>query len=72
MKSFLTKKNAKISKQANAFKGYASPYNVEILKAFDLKLKLKDTESAIKNKLIDLLTELKGLKFETALVLLRV
>ena len=70
MKSFSTKKNAKISKQANAFKGYASPYNVEILKAFNLKLKLK--ESAIKNKLIDLLTELKGLKFETTLVLLRV
>ena len=30
---------------------------------------LKDTEYAIRNKLIDLLTELKGFKFVTTLVL---
>ena len=30
---------------------------------------IKDTESEIKNKLIDLLTEIKGFKFVTTLVL---
>ena len=51
------------------FKNYASSYNVEILKSFNLKLHLKDTESAIKIKLIDLLSELRGFKFVTTLVL---
>ena len=33
------------------------------------KLQLKDTESAIKSKLIELLTQLRGLKFVTTLLL---
>ena len=33
------------------------------------ELQLKDTESIIKNELVDLLTELKGFKFLTTLVL---
>ena len=59
----------KITKQAYAFKGYLSSYNVEILHYFNLELQLKDTESAIKNKLKKSLTELRGLKFVTTLVL---
>ena len=51
------------------FKGYANSNNVEILNSFNPEIQLKDTESAIKNKLIDLLTESKGFKFLTILVL---
>ena len=36
---------------------------------FNLQLQLNDTESAIKNKVIDLLSEIKGFKFLTMLVL---
>ena len=43
-------KNVKIAKEAHAFKGYASSYNVEILNFFNLELHLKYTESAIKIK----------------------
>ena len=42
---------------------------VENLNSFNPELKLKDTESAIKSKLIELLTQLKGFKFVTTLVL---
>ena len=48
---------------------FKSSYNVEILNSFNPELQLKDTESAIKSKLIDLLTQLKGFKFVTTLVL---
>ena len=51
-----------------AYKGYASYYNFEILNS-NPELQLEDTESAIKNKLIDLRFELKGFKFMTTLVL---
>ena len=37
--------------------------------SFNPELQLKDTESAIKNKLIELMTQLKDFKFVTALVL---
>ena len=60
MKIFLTQ-NVKIPKRAPAFKGYARFFNVEILNYFNPELQLKDTESAIKNKLKKLLTELKVL-----------
>ena len=65
------KLNPVFNKQAQEviFKDYASSYNVEILKSFNLRLHLKDTESAIKIKLIDLLSELRGFKFVTILVL---
>ena len=36
---------------------------------FNLEIQLKDTESAIKSKVIELLTQLKGFKFVTTLVL---
>ena len=61
-------KNIKITKQEHASKGYASTYNVEILNSFNPELQLKDTESTIKSKLIQLLTQLKGFKFVKALV----
>ena len=66
---FLSEKNVKLTKRAYAFKGYASSYSVEMLHSFNFELQIKDTESAIKNKLIDLLTQLKGFNFVTTLVL---
>ena len=65
--NFLNKKNEKISKPELAFKGFASNNNVEILNYFNCELQLKDTE--IKSKLIELLTQWKGFKFVTTLVL---
>ena len=46
-----------------AYKGYASTYNVDILNSFNPELQLQNTESAIKNKLKDLLYEVRGFKF---------
>ena len=54
----MNEKNIKIIKREHAFKGYASTYNIEILNSFNPELQLKDTESAIKSKLIELLTQL--------------
>ena len=44
-------------------------YSIKILNSFNPELQLKDTESAIRNKLIDLLTKLRGFKFIVTLVL---
>ena len=55
-KTFL-KENVKTTKRSPAYKGYASTYSVKILNPFNPELQLKDTESAIKTKLIDLLFE---------------
>ena len=60
----------KITKRAHAFKGFAGSYNVEILNSFNLELQLRGTESAIKSKLIDLLTQVKGFKFVITLILM--
>ena len=49
------------TKPEQAFKGLSSNYNVEILNSFNPVLQLKDTESAIKSKSIELLTQLEGL-----------
>ena len=71
-KNFLTKTklyNAKITNRSHAYKGDMSTYNVEILNSFNHELQLKDTESAIKNILIDSLSELRGFTFVTTLVL---
>ena len=54
----MNEKNIKLTKQAHAFKGYASSLSVEILNSFNLERQPKDTESVIKNKLTNLLTEL--------------
>ena len=61
--------NAKITKRSRTYEVDASTYNVEILKSFDSELQLKGTESTIKNKLKDLLSELRDFKFVTILVL---
>ena len=66
---FLNEINAKITKREHAFKGYGTSYNVETLNYFNPEQQLKDIESAIKSKLIELLVQLKGFKFVTALVL---
>ena len=39
------------------------------MNSFNSELQLKDTESAIRNKITDLLTKLKGFKLAIALVL---
>ena len=52
-------------------KGYASSYNVEILRSFNPELQLKDTEHVIKNKLKQLLPELRKFKFVVTLVLFK-
>ena len=51
------------------FQGFASTYNVEILKSFNSELQLKDTESAIKSKQIELLSQWKGFESVASLVL---
>ena len=61
----MNEKSIKIKKGEHAFKDYESTYNVEMLNSFKPELQLKDIESAIKNKLIELLIQLKGFKFLT-------
>ena len=56
-------------KQSQAYKGYASTYSVEISNFLNPELQLKNTESAIKNKLMYLLSRLRRFKFVTTLVL---
>ena len=56
---FLDEKDVKITKRSHAYKGYASTYNVEILIFFNPEFQFKDIESAIKDKLTDLLPELR-------------
>ena len=53
----LNKKNIKLIKPEQSC---ASAYNNEILNFCNPELQLKDTESAIKSKVIELLSELKG------------
>ena len=65
----MNERNVKITKREYVFKGYASSFNVAILNSFNSELQLKDTESAMKSKLIELLTQLKDFKFVTTLVL---
>ena len=67
--NFMNEKTVKIKKRADAFKDYAGTYNVEILDSFNPKQQPNDTESAIKSKLIELLSELRGFRFVTRLVL---
>ena len=65
----MNEKIVKLTKRSHGFRDYASSYNVKILNLFNSELELKDVESAIKNKLIDLLSELENFKFVTKLVL---
>ena len=61
-------KNVKIIKRAHASRGYTNSHKVDILNSFNPELQLKDTKFAIKTKLIELLTQLKGFKFVVTLV----
>ena len=54
IENFLNEKNVKVTKRENAFKGYASTYTVETSNSFNPELQLKDVESAIKSKPIEL------------------
>ena len=49
--NFWNKKIIKTTKREHAFKGFANTYDIEILSSFNLELQLKYTESAIRNKL---------------------
>ena len=69
VKIFHVQKNAKIIKQSHGYKGYASVCSVEILNSFNPELQLRDTVYAIRNKLVDVLAELKDCKFLVKLVL---
>ena len=62
------KKNAKIMKRSHVYKSYVSTYNIQIRSSSDLEQQLKDTNSAIRSKLKDLLNELTGFKFVKTLL----
>ena len=62
--TFLNERNAKITKQSHAYKGYARFYNVEISNSFNPELQLKVTENAIKIEITNWFSELKDFKFE--------
>ena len=59
----------KVTKRAHAIKGFASSYNIEILKCFNPELQLKDNETAIKSELKKLITKSRLFKFLKTLVL---
>ena len=65
----MNENNVKIRKQAHAFKGFGSSYNVEILNSFNPELQFKDTEFSVKIKQKKLLTELRGSELVTTLFL---
>ena len=62
-KNFVNEKNVKTTTSSYAHTGCGSSCNVEILSSFNPELQLKDIESTIKNKLMNLLSKLRGFKF---------
>lgn len=57
------KKSKNKNNQAIGFKNYRHIYNVEILNSLNPEIQFKNTKSVIKNKLKNLLSELRGCKF---------
>ena len=55
--------------QSNSFDNCVHCYNVQILKLFNLELQLINTRPMIKNKLKELLSELKMFKTQAILAL---
>ena len=55
--------------QSNSSDNCVHRYNIEILNTFDLELQLIDTKPMIKNKLKELLSDLRKFKAQTILVL---
>ena len=53
--------------QSNSFDKYVHRYNIEILNLSHQELQLINTKPMIKNKLIELLSELKKCKVQTIL-----
>ena len=69
---YLTKKDHKnetIRKRYHTYRGYAVTYSADIFNSFNPKLQLKNTKSAIKNKLRYLLSEFKEFIYVTTLVI---
>ena len=62
-------KKCKNNQRNTCLQMLCNTYNVQLLYFINHELQLKDTESAIKNKLINLLPKLRGFKFVTTLVL---
>ena len=56
-------------KWSYGYKGYVSTCNIEIMNTYNPGPQLKDTESAIRIRIKDLMSGVKGFKFVTALVL---
>ena len=52
-------KKAKTIEQAHPFKNYAGTCNIEIFNFFNPEMQLKNTESAIKNKLKNFFNKLR-------------
>ena len=65
----LNKKTAKITKTEHPSKVYAITYNDEILNSFKRELQLKDNESTIWSKIIELSSQLKVFKLVATLIL---
>ena len=55
--------------QSNSYDKYAYRYNIDILNLFDPELQLINIKPMIKNKLKELVSELKKCKVQTTLVL---
>ena len=55
--------------QSNSYDKYAYRYNIDILNLFDPELQLINIKPMTKNKLKELVSELKKLKVQTTLVL---
>ena len=58
--NFFNEKNVKLNKRSHAYRGYASTYNVEIVSSLNSELQLQDNEVAVENKLINVLSKLRG------------
>ena len=73
MNLYLTKKkdhkNETIRKRYHTYRGYAITYSTDIFNSFNPKLHLKNTKSAIKNKLKYLLSEYREFIYVTTLVI---
>ena len=66
--SFLSKKNAKITKRSHSYKGYPSSHNIDILNSFNPELQREENVSSVRNKLISWLSEPSCFKFKMILV----
>lgn len=53
-----TIKNAKIAKQSDTYRGYASTYNSECQNYLNPRLQIKANKSSVRNKVKNLLAEL--------------